>query len=297
MSATAKVSKELITKDLAAAEQYTRRLARSHYENFIVGGLLTPRPLRQHFYNVYAYCRLADDLADEIADPAESLRQLDQWEAWLEDCYERCTATHPVFVALAKTIDQLEIPITPFRNLLRAFRQDQLAVHYKDFDQLFAYCESSANPVGHMVLYLGRAYNEQRAKLSDAICTGLQLANFWQDIHRDFAIDRVYVPQQILDRFSVARQSLGSSTAPPAGPAMVQYLVTQTRTLFQQGLPLADDVPSWLGRNIRLFAGGGLAILDAIAAQDYDVWRRRPTVSRWKQFWLVATTLRFGKLA
>ncbi len=180
---------------LPQAQAYCRRLARTHYENFTVASWLLPRKLRQHFANIYAYCRWSDDLADETAGGAESLQLLDWWQSQLDDCY-RGIATHPVFVALQSTIDEFDIPIDPFRDLLIAFRQDQTQTRYETFDDLLGYCRNSANPVGRLVLYLGRCHDDRRGQLADNICTALQLANFWQDVARDYDRGRIYLPQE-----------------------------------------------------------------------------------------------------
>jgi squalene synthase HpnC len=273
---------------LRTARRFTRRLALSHYENFVVGGLLTPRAVRQHFYNVYAFCRMADDLADEIGDPEESLRALDQWSSWLVSCYRGDRVDHPVFVALRDTIEAFEIPPAPFLALIDAFRGDQHKNRFATFDEVVTYSVRSANPVGHIVLYLGRCFSADRATLSDQICTGLQLANFWQDVHRDALRNRIYVPGESLREFGVTESSLVDPTPPANGPEMIASLVQRTRGYFQRGLPLADDVPLWLGRNVRMFAGGGMATLEAIAGAGYDVWTRRPTVGRFVQVRLMA---------
>jgi len=279
---------------LKQAQRYTRRLALAHYENFIVGGCLTPRSLRQDFYNLYAYCRTADDLADELGDPQESLRRLDQWQGWLEDCYQGNSPPHPIFIALHRTIDRHRIPIDPLRDLLVAFRQDQSVTQYEDFPQLLEYCRYSANPVGHLVLYLGGSYGPSTVPLADHVCSALQLANFWQDIRRDALRERIYVPRTVLSRYGVAPALLSASVAPAGGTEMLTELVAQTREMFYRGLPLAAAVPGWLGRNVRMFVGGGLAVLEAIARQGYDVWDRRPVVSRWKQLGLM-TRVALGK--
>lgn len=273
---------------LVEAKRFTRRLALTHYENFIVGGLLTPKALRQDFYNVYAYCRIADDLADEVEDQGESLAGLDQWEDWLVECYGKGTSSHPLFVALRETIERFSIPREPFLQLLSAFRQDRFKNRYETLEEVVRYSASSANPVGHLVLYLGHCFSPQRARLADAICTGLQLANFWQDVRRDALIDRVYIPGESLAAFGVEISDLSADVAPEAGPRMLESLVNETEEFFQRGLPLASDVPLWLGRNIRLFAGGGTATLSAIRKARYDVWTRRPTVGKLRQMSLVA---------
>lgn len=273
---------------LEEARRYTRRLALTHYENFVVGGLLTPKHLRQDFYNIYAYCRMADDLADEVGDKAESLRLLDEWQHWLVDCYEGRHAQHPVFVALRDTIERFAIPRQPFLDLIKAFRQDQAKNRYASLAEVEQYSVYSANPVGHMVLYLGQAFSEQRARWSDSICTGLQMANFWQDVRRDALIDRVYVPLEEMERFQVKLDQLANPSPPENGRQMIESLVQRTESYFSNGLPLANDVPEWLGRNIRLFAAGGQATLSAIRSVGYDVWTRRPKVSKLCQLQLMA---------
>ena len=185
---------------LRQSQHYCRRLAERHYENFTVASRLLPRRLRQHVCNIYAYCRWADDLADETGDPQRSLALLDWWEKLLRECYQG-QATHPVFIALAETIHQFNIPVEPFLDLLVAFRQDQQVTRYETIDQLLEYCRYSANPVGRMVLYLGQCHTPERARLSDSICTGLQLANFWQDVARDWDRGRIYLPQADCRRF------------------------------------------------------------------------------------------------
>ena len=187
---------------MAEAQQYCRRLARSHYENFSVATWFLPKRLRQHFYNVYAYCRISDDLGDEVGDPNLSLQLLDQWGRELDACYSG-HARHPVFVALSETIRLFDIPRKPFADLLNAFRQDQTITRYPTFDDLLGYCQYSANPVGHLVLYLCGYRDAERQSLSDYTCTALQLANFWQDVSRDYAKGRIYLPLEDLGRFGV----------------------------------------------------------------------------------------------
>jgi squalene synthase HpnC len=271
------------------AERYTRRLALSHYENFIVGGLLTPRHLRQDFYNIYAYCRVADDLADEIEDPRESLRRLDQWGRWLEESYRDQPPPHPVFAALHGTIRRHAIPIDPFRQLLVAFRQDQHVRSYQSFAQLREYCRSSADPVGHLVLHLAGVYSPERAALADSVCTGLQLANFCQDVRRDAALGRVYLPVDRLEQFGIAPDAelLSLSQPPQRGREMLAAEVDRAEQFLRAGLPLTREVPPWLARDVALFVGGGLAILAAIRRAGYDVWRSRPVVRPSRQLRLL----------
>lgn len=265
---------------LRHAQRFTRRLALSHYENFVVGGLLTPRRLRQHFYNIYAYCRIADDLADEIEDDSESLRRLDQWGEWLVGCYEGRPPCHPVFEALQVTIEQFEIPRQPFLALLDAFRQDQRIKCYTTFDQLLEYCCRSANPVGHLVLYLAGCFDAERARAADLVCTGLQLANFWQDVRRDARMGRIYIPLRDIERYQVDPASLADARPQGRVRELLRFQVERTEEFFDAGMPLVDMVPPWLSRDVRLFIGGGRATLRAIRRAEYDVWSQRPTVRR-----------------
>ncbi len=278
---------------------YCRHLARRHYENFTVASALLPRELRQHFHNIYAYCRWADDLADETAGGEESLRLLDWWQTQHEDCYGGRTR-HPVFVALAETISRFDIPPEPFADLLTAFRQDQRTTRYETFDELLQYCRYSANPVGHLILYLGRSYDAERAKLSDSICTGLQLANFWQDVARDFDRGRIYLPQADCRRFGYDGETFARRQTNESFRALLAHEVDEATVWLVNGLPLLDVLPKELRLDVALFAHGGLAILDRIRRLDYDVWRRRPTVGRFAKLRLLVRCwwqLRLGHIA
>ncbi|MEE8450841.1 MAG: squalene synthase HpnC [Thermoguttaceae bacterium] len=271
----------------AAARRYCCRLARRHYENFTVATRLLPRELRQHFCNVYAYCRWADDLADETGDSDESLELLAWWEGELRDCYGG-TTRHPVFVALADTIAKFEIPIEPFADLLVAFRQDQRVRRYERFEQLLEYCRYSANPVGRLVLYLGRCHTPGLVRWSDSICTGLQLANFWQDVARDFDSGRIYLPQADCRRFGYDEAQFSRREPNEAFRRLLAAQVERADGLLREGMPLIAQVSSELRLSVALFLHGGLAILDAIRRQDYDVWTVRPTLSKMEKLRIVA---------
>jgi squalene synthase HpnC len=271
----------------AESRRYCRQLARRHYENFTVASWLLPREMRQHSANVYAYCRWADDLADETRDPQESLALLDWWEGELRACYRGETA-HPVFAALRETIDEFEIPPDPFAGLLVAFRQDQRVTRYETFDALLEYCRHSANPVGRLVLHLGRCHDAERARLSDSICTGLQLANFWQDVASDWDRGRIYVPLADCRRFGCDEAMFARRECNAALRQLLAAEVSEAEAWLRRGLPLAEMVPRWMRLEVALFIHGGLAILRAIRAQDYDVWSRRPVVSRLRKLRLAA---------
>ncbi len=274
----------------ADAQVYCSRLARTHYENFTVASALLPRHLLRHFHAVYAYCRWADDLADEAGDGARALSLLRWWRAELLDCYDD-RPHHPVFVALQDTIRRFDIPPQPFLDLLTAFEQDQRVKRYDTYEQLLDYCRCSANPVGRLVLYLCESFDTERAALSDDICTALQLANFWQDVRRDWDIGRVYLPREDRDQFGYGDDDLSAQRFTPAFAALMRFEVGRTRELFFRGLPLAQRVPEAMRADIELFVQGGLAILRKIETQGYNVWQRRPALARWEKGLLLAGTL------
>src|SRR6266852_4322985 len=209
---------------LAEARSYCSQLTRTHYENFTVASLLLPRRLLQHFHNVYAYCRWADDLADEAGGGSRALSLLCWWKEELMRCYEG-EPSHPVMIALQDTIRRFQIPEDPFLHLLFAFEQDQLVKRYRTYEQLLAYCRNSANPVGHLVLYLVEAYSSELATLSDHVCTGLQLTNFWQDVARDFAISRVYLPEEDRQRFGYSESDLQNHRYTPSFVELMEFEV------------------------------------------------------------------------
>jgi squalene synthase HpnC len=275
---------------LAEARSYCSRLARTHYENFTVASLLLPRRLLQHFHNVYAYCRWADDLADESGGGPYALGLLHWWKQELIGCYEG-EASHPVMIALHDTIDCFQIPRDPFINLLFAFEQDQLVKRYQSYEQLLGYCRYSANPVGRLVLYLCGAHNEENCALSDYICTALQLANFWQDVARDFDIDRVYLPEEDRRHFSYGDADLERRRFTPAFVDLMRFEVERTRDLFYRGMPLGERMTPDVRLDIELFIQGGVAILRKIETVGYNVWQTRPVLSKWDKGRLLVGTL------
>jgi squalene synthase HpnC len=279
---------------LAEAQEYCQRLARSHYENFSVASWFLPERLRQHFFNVYAYCRISDDLGDEVGNPAASLRLLDQWEAELNACYAGAPR-HPVFVALAETVRACDIPKQPFADLLTAFRQDQTVTRYETFDDLLGYCKNSANPVGHLVLYLCGYRDAERQRLSDFTCTALQLANFWQDVSVDYKKGRIYLPLESLRRFGVTEIDIAGDRNTTAFCEMLRFEVARAREWFESGLPLPAMVDKDLAIDLELFSRGGQEILNAIEKQGYAVLGRRPAISKSRKLALVARAA-LGKL-
>ena len=276
--------------DLPQAQAYTRWLATRHYENFHVVSFLLPKRLHQDFYNVYAYCRWADDLGDEIGDTAESLRLLAWWRGELEAMYAG-RAAHPVFVALAPTVKQYGIPREPFDDLIRAFEQDQTVTRYATWEELFGYCRNSANPVGRLILYLCGYADAARHRLSDATCTALQLANFWQDVTVDLGKDRVYLPREVMDRHGCTFEDLCARRATAGFRAAMREAVERARELFQQGLPLAGMVDRRLALDIDLFSRGGMRILDKIEQCHYDVLSARPAISKTERVRLLLASL------
>ena len=274
----------------AEAEAYTRWLATHHYENFQVVSFLLPKRLHQDFYNVYAYCRWADDLGDEMGDRQESLRLLAWWSEQLEAMYAG-EAAHPVFVALRGTVARHSIPQTPFAELIRAFEQDQTVARYPSWEDVFAYCRYSANPVGRLVLYLCGYSDAERQRLSDATCTALQLANFWQDVSVDLEKDRAYIPLEVLARHGYTIEDLFARRMTPAFREVMREIVARARVLFVEGLPLSSIVDRRLALDIDLFSRGGLRVLDKIAEQDYDVLSRRPAISKAERVWLLLSSL------
>ena len=264
------------TGGLGQSRGYCAHVARSHYENFTVVSFLLPRRLIRHFHAVYAYCRWSDDLADETAGGQLALDLIEWWREELLNCYDG-TPRHPVMVALRETIRRFDIPSEPFLNLLVAFEQDQRVKRYDTFDQLLGYCRNSANPVGPLVLYLFECFDAERAALSDEVCTGLQLANFWQDVARDFAIGRVYLPAEDCERFGY--EEWGRFT--PGFQEMLYFEVERARGNFARGKALLPLLPREARIDVDLFIRGGRAILDAIGNIGFDVWNQRPEVSKW----------------
>ena len=279
---------------LEDARAYCRRLARAHYENFSVATWFLPERLRQHFYNVYAYCRISDDLGDEVGDAMASLQLLDQWGAELEACYSG-HPRHPVFVALAETVGKFELPQHEFSDLLTAFRQDQTVTRYETFDDLLGYCRYSANPVGHLVLYVCGHRDAERQRLSDYTCTALQLANFWQDVSVDYAKGRIYLPLEDLHRHGVSEQDIAARRNTPSFCELLRFEVERAREWFERGLPLVEKVDRDLAIDIELFSQGGQAILDEIERQGFAVLGRRPSISKARKLALVARAA-LGKL-
>ena len=250
-----------VAPTLEEARAYCQQLAESHYENFHVVSWFLPKALRPHFHAIYAYCRISDDLSDEAGNPEAALALLNVWGEELDACYEG-NARHPVFVALAATIRECAIPKEPFADLLTAFRQDQTVTRYATMEDVLGYCRYSANPVGRLVLYASGEVNgediEEKFRLSDATCTALQLANFWQDVREDYARGRVYLPQKDMEFFKVSDLNIGEGIVTPEFRRLLRIEVDYARGLFEEGLPLIGMVNRSLALDLDLFSRGGL---------------------------------------
>ena len=289
---------ELLLSEPAQAvsveEGYSRcaELARTHYENFSVGSWLLPNDKRKHMYAVYAFCRFVDDLGDEHR--GDRLKALDAWERELILCYED-TPRHPYMVALQDTVRNFDIPREPFLKLIEANRMDQVNARYATYEDLEHYCRHSANPVGHMVLYVFGYRDEERHTLSDYTCTALQLTNFWQDVARDYAMGRIYLPLEDMERFGCTEAQLADGAFTPEFRELMVFEVERARGLFSQGMKLVDTLHGRFKLDVALFSLGGMKVLDAIEGQGFDVLSRRPALSKASKLRLMlVTTLKLG---
>lgn len=270
--------------EIKDAFAFCEQMARTHYENFPVGSLLVPKDRRKHVYSIYAFARTADDFADEGYDTAttreDRLHLLDEWEFQLESCY-RGIASHPIFIALSETVRELRLPIELFRDLLSAFRQDVVQARYADFDDVLDYCRRSANPVGRLILLLFGYREEHLHWLSDYICTGLQLANFWQDVAVDLEKDRVYLPQRDLWRFDYSEEELFARAFNERYANLLKFQVDRTWQLFASGKSLPRLVRGRLSFELNLTWHGGTRILELIERNGYNTLEKRPHITKW----------------
>ncbi len=264
---------------LAESQKYTEQLARSHYENFPVVTWRLPAELKQPFYDIYAFCRWADDLADELDSQEQSLEMLHWWREELLNCYAG-QASHPVYVALRKTISRFVIPAEPFHHLIDAFERDQKQTRYETIDDLLDYCSCSANPVGRILLHLFETTDAESLRLSDSLCTGLQLVNFWQDVARDWDIGRLYLPQESMRQFDVTEQVLHTKQSTPGFIRMLQHEVERAEQLLKAGFELGSRVPARVQFDVRLFALGGLCLCEKIRKINYRVLEQRPRLKK-----------------
>ena len=266
---------------LEAAQAWCKHLATTHYENFHVATFFLPAALRPHFHSVYAFCRTSDDLGDEVANTATATRLLATWRDMLHQSFVHPEQSkHPVYVALQPTVVARNLPIQPFDDLISAFEQDQVYTHHESLATLENYSRYSANPVGRLVLLVSGYTSEQLMLLSDDICTGLQLANFYQDIVEDHARGRRYIPADAMQRFNVTDEQIQTRHFDTNFRAMMQFLVTDARARLTRGQRIVELVDRDLAATLALFVKGGDAILDAIAAQDYDTLKSRPVVTK-----------------
>ena len=264
---------------LDRARYYCSQLTKNHYENFSVASRLVPSGFRQHLANIYSFCRWADDLSDEISSPEESLGMLNWWRESLRRCFEG-DCRHPVFVALHDTINQFKIPIEPFEKLIDAFCVDQRKFRYETDGEVLEYCSGSANPVGRILLYLVGKHDQQTVPLSDSICSGLQIANFCQDIRRDALRDRIYLPKTYWAKYQLTESSILNGEQPEQLCCALSEWAMFSRGMLRDGLPLVGMVPLWLARDLQLFVRGGLHLLDELARNDYDSWTKPLEVSK-----------------
>ncbi len=264
---------------LSAAREYCQKVTVEHYENFAVISRLLPKELHSHFQSVYAFCRWSDDLGDEVEGDQKSLDLLAWWKSELQK-FDRGQSRHPVFIALKGTIDEFNIPIELFENLISAFEQDQVKTEYQNLEELKDYCRRSADPVGRIVLHLFREATPEKFELSDRICTGLQLANFWQDVARDYEIGRLYLPKEDREKFGYTDEMLEQKTSTPEFVALLKYEVSIARKFLLSGRPLVDRLPPKYQVDIDLFVRGGLCILDRIEQVGFKTWETRPKVTK-----------------
>ena len=270
----------LAVPDIGSAYEACQQLAADSYENFNVGSRFIKRRLRPHFYSVYAFCRLVDDLGDEVE--GDRLDLLNRWEDELHLCYSGSPKLI-WFQALQRTIDQFDIPPEPFLRLIEANRRDQRDKQYADFDALVEYCTYSATPVGHLVLYLYGYFSDEMASYSDDTCIALQLANFWQDVARDHGKGRIYIPISDMNEFGVELSTIRKREPTPEFRRLMKFQVDRTRELFRTGYQLHDHLQRDFRLEFSAITTGGLSVLDAIEALDYDTLTVRPTVSRSKK--------------
>jgi squalene synthase HpnC len=277
--------------DLAQAQAFTRRLASSHYENFSVVTFLLPRRLRQDFCNVYAFCRMADDAADEVGDTNKSLELLAELKDQTRACFAG-RASSPLFIALRDTATRHELETEPFLDLIDAFEQDQRVSRYDTFEQLLDYCRRSADPVGRIVLALCGYRDQRRRELSDQTCSALQLVNFWQDVKRDAAEnDRIYLPRDSMVQFAVAEEQILAGRCDDNFRQLIRFEVDRAEKMFDAGAQLLPTLDRAFRRQISLFGKGGRAIIAAIRRQNYDTLTRRPSLSNLAKFRLALGAL------
>ncbi len=266
-----------------------------HYENFPVASILMPAHLRPAVRAIYAFARSADDLADEGDAAAEQrLQALGDYDAALDRIERQHPAESALFTTLQHTIAAYKLPLAPFRALLSAFKQDVVTTRYATFDDLLDYCQRSANPVGNLMLHLYGAASEQNCRDADAICSALQLINFWQDVAIDWRKQRIYLPLEDMQRFHVSQDHIANGNNDQAWRALMQFEVQRAREMMLSGAPLALRLPGRLGWELRLVIQGGLRILEKLESVDYDVFQRRPKIGKFDSIVLGWRALRMA---
>ena len=271
--------------------EFCKRIAKSHYENFPVASLFIPKDKRRYVWSIYAFARVADDFADEGDTPPEKrLEQLDRWADYLHECFEG-RASHPIFIALAETVQRFDIPMLPLSCLLTAFRMDVTQKRFKTFNDILEYCKYSANPVGQLVLFIFGNASARPITLSDNICTALQLTNFWQDVAVDWVKGHLYIPLEDMGRFGYTEEGIENRFADEGFRKLMAFEVERTRQLFEEGKPLLKESVPGLRFELDLVWHGGMRVLDKIEALNYDVFRKRPVLSPGDKLSLLGTTL------
>jgi hydroxysqualene synthase len=275
----------------AEAFEYCRQIACRHYENFPVGSIVVPHAQRRYYYSIYAFARAADDFADEgTLSRSERLQRLSEWRSALEQCVTG-NPSHPVFIALAETIDKCQLPVKLFHNLLDAFTLDVQKSRHESFEDLLAYCKCSANPVGRLILLLFGHREEELHERSDYICSALQLTNFWQDILIDLAKDRIYLPKDVMARYRYSEQYLRENHYSSEYIEMMVDLANRTEELFLRGRPLCSEVGGRLGIELKLVWLGGTSILEALRRNRFNIFAQRPTIKTNQKIKIFLTAL------
>lgn len=269
-----------------------------HYENFPVASILLPARLREPVEAIYAFARSADDIADEgEAEAAERIAALNAYRAELDAIEAGCPggdpALAPIFLRLADSVRRFALPLQPMRDLLDAFSQDVVKTRYDSFDELMDYCRRSANPVGRLLLHLYGHTDEESLRRSDAICSSLQLINFWQDVGVDWSKGRIYLPAEDLARFGVSESDIAARCCDHRWQALLSFEVGRAREMMHFGAPLATMLPGRIGLELRLVVCGGLRILERIEAVNHDVFRQRPSLGRGEWLRLLWRALAF----
>ena len=291
-------------EDLESCQKYCTKIAKSNYENFIISNWFTPKEIKQHIQNIYAFCRYGDDLGDDAPfPPHERKLLLEEWMKDLERAFNSESQPwegeprHPILRAVSHTASTFKIPITPFKRLIQAFIFDQEKNRYSNYQELKNYCIHSADPVGHLFLYIYGYSNEELQKISDYTCTALQLANHWQDVSRDLEQDRIYMPIEDMERFNYSLEDYNKKLVNDEWRALMRFQVERARELFEKGKDLWEKVDSRLVVDLRMFTMGGMAVLDAIESQGYDTWSKRPKISKLKQLRMLMASRKLWKEA